>query len=273
MGPAHELRLYGHRGASAILPENTVAAFHKALADGATALELDVQRTADGHFVVIHDDDGWRTARRAENVCEVPLVMVKSWDAGAGFEEPDGSCPHAGRGHRVPTLGEVLEEFPDAPVVVDIKPEDVAIVPALLELIADRGAEDRVTLAADYDRVTLAIRRLGYRGRTALTRREIGTLRFLPLPATNRHIGGQVARVPLRAGPFRLDTDTFLARCRGLGLRADYWVVNEPGTAWHLLARGATGIMTDDPALLLPVFRSFERGGEPTKDHSDECST
>jgi glycerophosphoryl diester phosphodiesterase len=53
----------------------------------------------------------------------------------------------------------------------------------------------------------------------------------------------------------RLDGRWFIHRCRAMGLRVDYWVVNDPDEARELLDRGATGIITDDPARLAGVFR------------------
>jgi glycerophosphoryl diester phosphodiesterase len=55
----------------------------------------------------------------------------------------------------------------------------------------------------------------------------------------------------------RLDRQGFLDRCRALGIRADFWVVNDPDDARRLLAAGATGVMSDDPARLAPVFEEF----------------
>jgi glycerophosphoryl diester phosphodiesterase len=252
----HEIRLYAHRGSSAHLPENCVEAFAQALADGATALELDVHCTRDGELVVIHDPDGARTAGATERVQDLTLAQVKRWDVGNGFVAPDGSRPHAGQGHTVPTLSEVLEAFPEVPMSVDLKPKRPALARGLVELLERHGDSRRVTLASFSDRVVLAIRRLGYTGRTALTRHEIGMLRILPL-LSRRLIAGHAAQVPLRVGPLRLDRRRFMRRCRRLGVRADYWVVNDVALARRLLERGATGIMTDDPALIAPVVREW----------------
>jgi glycerophosphoryl diester phosphodiesterase len=58
--------------------------------------------------------------------------------------------------------------------------------------------------------------------------------------------------IPTSHRGIRLDRRRFVARCRRPGLRVDYWVVNDPGEARRLLGRGATGIVTDDPARLEP---------------------
>ena len=247
----YRLRLYGHRGASAHLPENTLPAFEKALADGANALEIDIHRTSDGHFVVAHDPGGERLAGVNEEICALCLDHVKRWDVSTtDARDLDHHC--------VPTLEEVLEAFPDTPLSIDHKPNDPVSVPALLELIARHGAEDRVTLASFSVDVVNRIRQLGYPGRTALTKSEIAWLRFLPTALARRMVVGNAAQIPTHSGPIRLDTRHFLEKCRALGIRADYWVVNDPDEAKALLDAGATGIITDDPALIAPVFRERE---------------
>ena len=243
MTTAFRLRLYAHRGASARAPENTLAAFEIALADGANALELDVHRTADGHFVVAHDPDGVRMAGCDERIAEVDLAEVRSWSLD---------------GEGVPTLTEFLRAFPETPISIDLKPDEPSAVEPLLEVLSSHNGENRVTIASFHDRLVWQARRLGWRGRTALTRSEVAALRLAPLALAKRLIRGQAAQVPLRSGLIRLDRRGFLDRCRRLGIRADYWVVNDPDEARTLLAAGATGLMSDDPALLAPVFREFE---------------
>jgi glycerophosphoryl diester phosphodiesterase len=244
----NDLRLYAHRGASAHLPENSLQAFEKALIDGANALELDIHRTKDGHFVVAHDPHGQRMAGVAEHICTLCLDDVKKWDIST-------TDARALERHAVPTLEEVLKAFPDVPMSIDHKPGDPAAVPDLLELLARHGAEDRVTLASFSGKVMGRVRSLGYRGRTALTRREIVWLRFLPPALARKHVAGNAAQIPTHSGPIRLDGRRFLQKCRALGIRTDFWVVNDPAQARSLLDVGATGIMTDDPALIAPVFR------------------
>jgi glycerophosphoryl diester phosphodiesterase len=214
-----------------------------AIADGANALELDVHRTVDGHFVVAHDADGARMAGCKDLICEHNLDEIRSWQVG---------------GSSIPTLDEVLETFPTTPLSIDLKPDDPTAVGPFLEQLSAHGAERHVTLASFHDHLIRQIRRMGWQGRTALTRTEVAALRLAPLAVARRIVQGQAAQVPLRSGMIRLDTQGFLDRCRILGVRADYWVVNDPDEARTLLAAGATGVMSDDPALLRAVVREFE---------------
>jgi glycerophosphoryl diester phosphodiesterase len=253
----HELRLYGHRGASARLPENTLPAFSAALEDGANALELDVHRTADGHFVVAHDPDGRRTAGVSEEIRSITLDQVRTWRLSSDSHQSKTGD------FTVPTLEETLESFPNTPMSIDLKPDDVSAVPPLLEVVARHSAADRVTLASFNDRVVRRIRRLGYAGRTSLSKLEVGLLRFLPSAIVRRFISGDSANIPVEHHGIRLDGRRFIAQCRALGLRVDYWVVDDPREAQRLLAAGATGIMSDDPARIAPIFRqkAAERDG------------
>ena len=246
--PSSQLRLYGHRGASAVLPENTLPAFEKALADGANALELDIHRTVDGHFVVAHDPDGRRMAGIEEHIHAIPLDRVKRWLVTSGIAGAQN------KHFTVPTLDEVLEAFPGIPMSIDLKPDDPAAVPPLLDVVARHGAEDRITLASFSTRVVHRIRQLAYPGRTTLSKLEVGLLRFLPAALAKRWISGDAAHIPVRHGAVRLDGHRFIARCRSLGLRVEYWVVDDPQEARRLLDAGATGVMSDDPASLAPVF-------------------
>jgi glycerophosphoryl diester phosphodiesterase len=94
--------IYAHRGWSAEAPENTMAAFRKALdAPYVAGLELDVQLSKDGVPVVIHDFTLHRTTNGRGLVKERTLAELQSLDAGAWFGE-------AFRGERIPTLAEAL---------------------------------------------------------------------------------------------------------------------------------------------------------------------
>jgi len=249
-----KLRLYGHRGASALLPENTLAAFERALADGANALELDVHPTADGHFVVAHDPDGQRMAGVSETIRSLSLDQVKRWNVAVGTGRSDLER------HTVPSLAETLEAFPEVPMSIDLKPDDPNAVSALLEVIAHHSAEDRVTLASFSTRVVRKIRSLGYPGRTSLSKSEVAVLRFVPGILAKRWVAGDAAHIPVVHNGIRLDGRRFIKRCRDLGLRVEYWVVDDPEEARRLLDLGATGIMSDDPAVIAPVFRERNQG-------------
>lgn len=94
--------IIAHRGASGHAPENTIAAFERAVQLGAGFIETDIQLTRDGRFVAIHDDTLERTTNGHGAVHDYTLAELRKLDAGRWFDRPFD-------GLRIPTLEEVLE--------------------------------------------------------------------------------------------------------------------------------------------------------------------
>ena len=152
---------FAHRGASTKAPENTLEAFRLAVEDGAGGLELDVHMTSDGRIAVIHDDSVDRTTGGQGLVRDMTLREVQGLDGGYRFT-PDGgdTYPYRGRGVRVPELGEILREFPDHRVNIDIKEARPGVEAAVLETIAGAGAGDRVLVVSEIPSVLERFREL-----------------------------------------------------------------------------------------------------------------
>jgi glycerophosphoryl diester phosphodiesterase len=250
----HPRRLYAHRGASAERPENTLPAFERAVEVGIDALEMDVHVTRDNQLIVAHDDTAARTCGAQLAWGDLDLAEVHRLDAGWGFVAPDGTRPFAGKAVRVPTFEQVLDAFPAMRINVDLKGDRATAL--MLDLIRGRRAEDRITLASFQLATLVEIRRRGYGGETALSQAEVAALLALPamlwrqLPFT-----GTAAQVPVHAGRIRFDRATFIAKCHSIGLRVDFWTVDDPGEAARLLALGADGIMTNHPHAVQPIVR------------------
>src|SRR5262249_23806418 len=95
------VQVTAHRGHSRAAPENTLSAIRKAIASGADYAEVDVQQTADGVVVLLHDSDLKRWAGDPRRVGELPFDEVRKLDVGNWFGP-------AFVGERVPTLAEVI---------------------------------------------------------------------------------------------------------------------------------------------------------------------
>ncbi|MEA2071024.1 MAG: glycerophosphodiester phosphodiesterase family protein, partial [Asgard group archaeon] len=89
--------ILGHRGASAVEPENTMRAFHKAVEDGADGIELDIHKTKDEKIVVIHDATIDRTSNGFGKVAEMTYADLQKFDFG--------------NGEKIPLLEDVLKKF------------------------------------------------------------------------------------------------------------------------------------------------------------------
>jgi len=106
--------IIAHRGASAWAPENTLAAFRRAIADGADGIEFDVRLSRDGHAVAIHDSSLERTSGLPLKVSNLTAEELSKVDVGSWFNErfPDRADP-AYDNETVPTLEQVLDLLKD----------------------------------------------------------------------------------------------------------------------------------------------------------------
>jgi glycerophosphoryl diester phosphodiesterase len=102
--PPPPVAIVAHRGASGHAPEHTFAAYDRAVAMGADYLEQDLQQTADGELVVLHDDTLDRTTDGSGRVDAHTLEEIRALDAGAWFGPGFA-------GQRVPTLDAVLARY------------------------------------------------------------------------------------------------------------------------------------------------------------------
>lgn len=131
-----------HRGASSYAPENTLAAFDLALEMGARHIELDVDFTADGHIVVIHDDTVERTTDGSGPVTALTLSALRELDAGAKF-----AAKFAGA--RIPTFDEVLGRYKGrAHIHTEIKGRSPRLAAATADLIRRHGMAQEVTMTS-----------------------------------------------------------------------------------------------------------------------------
>ena len=137
-----------HRGSSAIAPENTLAAFRRAVSDGADAVELDVHLSKEGEPVVIHDARLSRTTDGRGWVSRTSLRELKRLDAGGWFHRRFA-------GERVPTLSEVFEELSGRlGVNIEIKGGraqlERLIVERCMRVVRRQGASTYVMISSFY---------------------------------------------------------------------------------------------------------------------------
>jgi len=251
--------LVAHRGGAALAPENTLAAFDRAVALGASCLELDVRLTRDGTVVVFHDQDTARVCGQPGAVERRTLAELSRLDAGHGFT-PDGgrSFPFRGDGVRVPTLAELLERHPGARLNIEAKSEDPALAEALVAAIRRAGAAHRVCLGSELDPQGARLRALlpeacHFLSRGAATREVLAAV--VGLGGLLAGSGCECAEIPLRAGPWRLPRPAVVRRLQARGLAVLVWTVDDEDEMRRLLAAGVDGIMTDRPDLLSRVLR------------------
>jgi len=229
-----------HRGASGTCPENTLAAFRRAVELGADMIELDVQLARDGAVVVIHDWTVDRTTDGTGAVGDRTLAELRALDAGRWFAP-------AFAGERVPTLEEVLRAVP-VPINVELKPRgEDGLESRALAVVRGAHALDRVVFSS-FDRGILE-RLHGLAPDAALA------LLWECDPISDAL--AWAGRVGARALHLRKDaaSSESLTEAASARLPVRVWTVNERSEFDRLGGLGVDAVFTDFPERFLQLAR------------------
>ncbi|HEU4382806.1 MAG TPA: glycerophosphodiester phosphodiesterase [Anaeromyxobacteraceae bacterium] len=247
MPPSTRLRLptapgrplvLGHRGASADAPENTLAAFRLALAQGADGVELDAWRCASGEVVVFHDADARRLCGSPLRVTRASLAELEALDVGAWKGERF-------RGERIPRLEEALEALGAAVVNVELKsagaPGDPRLAAAVARILRSRRAVERA-LVSSFDWTLLAAFRL--------VAPEVATGLLFEAASARRLLVGPAAAL-LRPQAYHpelaLVTEERARRWAARGRPLVVWTVDAPAEVERLCSLAAAAVISNHP--------------------------
>ncbi|MBB6077042.1 glycerophosphodiester phosphodiesterase [Streptomyces paradoxus] len=264
----HVIQVVAHRGASEDAPEHTLAAYTKAIEDGADALECDVRLTADGHLVCVHDrrinrTSNGRGAVSALELADLAALDFGSWKTGEAWrgrdEEPD------------------WEHRPE-----DREATSVLTLERLLELVADAGRRVELAIETKHptrwagqveDRLLVLLKRFGLDAPASAEESQVRVMSFsarslhrvhaasptLPTVYLTQFLSPRLrdGRLPpgVRiAGPsIRIvrNHPTYIERLKQSGHRVHVWTVNEPADVDHCVALGVDAIITNRPRAVL----------------------
>lgn len=239
--------IIGHRGAAGSCPENTLASFREALKD-AQGLELDVGMTKDGVIVVIHDETLERTTDGTGRVQDKNLEELMQLDASFAFKK---TAPHLLKEEQmpIPTLEQVLETFPQTPLLIEVKGRGADVAQNLSRTIALHGAEERVLIAGKDDQTIQQIRNYLPGIQTGAALKEgilfyilahLGLAVWFTWSFDGFFIPPRYYGLPLLTPPFRL-------AAKGMGLPIHLWTINGKEEINKYLSRGIQGIISDYP--------------------------
>lgn len=242
--PASDVLVIGHRGAGAnadgeALPENTIESAGQAFAEGAEMVEIDVQTTADGAVVLMHDDTVDRTTDGTGCVGALTLADIRALDAG---------------GVRVPTLAEFLAAI-DGGVNIEIKLHETdtcpaqdldALVDAVLAEVRAASAQDRVLVSS----FALEVLR---RVRASEPSIEIGNLSTNPddIDVASAEGFEAIHLIGLLANARNV------RRAHEAGLRVNAWTLNGASLIAGALDAGVDGVITDTAAEAIGTRTTF----------------
>jgi len=239
-----------HRGGARLRPENTMLAFEHAVALGVDAIECDVHLSKDGQLVVIHDATVDRTTNATGPVAGFTADALAGLDAAWGFTDLEGRQRFRGEGVGVPRLEEVLRRFPATPFVIEVKGDDPAVVPTVIDVLRQNDREGSVIVGGFSRRVLQAVRVQAVDVVTSASRSEVRAALYRAwfwLPPTPT--GCQLFQIPYRFRGRQVLTRRLTRAIRRASLPVHAWIVDEPADIRQLLAWGVTGIITDRPDL------------------------
>ena len=251
-------RVFGHRGAAGVAPENTLPSFALAAALGAEYLELDVHATADGEIAVLHDALLDRTTAGSGPVSAHTWEQVATLDAGYHFTHDGHSFPYRGQGVRVPTLAAVLREFPAHRLNIEIKSGGTPAVDAVHDILRRADSLDRVLLAAEHDDLMSTIRAtVGPRVASGMCVGDV--VDFVGRLQRDDWSGyappGQALQIPPAHEGVALVSEASVAAAHRVGIEVHVWTINDAAEVERLLDLGVDGVMSDLPGLVAAAVR------------------
>lgn len=253
--PSNPLIL-GHRGASAVAPENTLAAFSRATRDGADGIEFDVRLSRDRVPVVIHDTTLKRTGSVDRLVSELTAAELQAADVGSWFDARRQISADSFAGEKLPTLGQVFDLFSNSYglLYIEMKSdagEGARLAAAVVKLTRESPMADRVVVESFDLSAIAAVKKIDPGIRTAALfepklSRPLSTVRRFKM--VDMAIAVDADEIALH---YTLAGSRVVEKAKEAGLEVVVWTVDDPVWIERARALGVKALIANDPANML----------------------
>lgn len=236
-------QVWAHRGASGEAPENSLAAFARAIEIGADGIELDVQRTADGILVVTHDETTGRLAGQPGQIAQRTLSQLRQLNFAAPWPDQPAVI--------LPTLDEVLDLCRNTRLRINIELKNSEVPyrgmeKQVVDCVLASGLQDQVIYSSFNP---MSLWRLRWIAPDAQKGYLYSNIRPRPWLATD--LTGATA---LHPSVPNLDVPSLVEKAHNRGLAVHIWTVDEP-RQWELCRQLAVdAIITNQPREALAYF-------------------
>ncbi|HOO55984.1 MAG TPA: glycerophosphodiester phosphodiesterase family protein [bacterium] len=238
----YKTRIIAHRGASAYAPENTMAAFKAALDLKAEMFELDIHKTLDGKFVVIHDDTTERTTGFIGAVAFMNYSTIKNLDAGSLFNEKF-------KGEPVPLLKDVLK-WAKGKIQVNIEIKSAGCEKAVVAYINKIDMKNDIIVTSFHHEYLKTIKEMDPDIRTGALVKDITSPSQLDEIIEACH--------PDAVNPrYILVNKKIVKEAHKRGLAVNPYTVNDAISMKKLISAGVDGIITNYPDVLRTVLENM----------------
>ena len=240
-----------------IAPGDTLLFFEKAADLGVDVLEMNVQLTADGNIILMHDDTVDGTTNGSGKVSEMTLDEIKELEVGFNWSQDDGETyPYRGAGLRVPTIDEVFQAFPDYPMNIEIKAESTQAGEQLCAKIQEYNMTDKVLVASSRDEALVAFRNACPDVATSANRGEVTQFVLLSyaLWANPAQPAYQALQVPEKSSGILIMRPGFVNAAHRRNVQVHVWTIDDPQEMQRYLDMGVDAILTNKPAVLMEML-------------------
>ena len=229
-----EFQGFVHRGDTSIFLENTIEAFQSAVSLGYLYLETDLRETSDGKIITFHDPNLKRITGANITISETKFSDIRM-----------RRLPSR---ETIPTIDELLEEFPDSFFNMDLKVNQIE--EKVLKKINSHNALERVCLGSFNSKVIKKINSLEPKILTSMGISQVIMYKFFQKKNISKLI-----QIPTRWNGIKVITKKFIDRLHNDGLKVHVWTVNKETEMQSLIDLGVDGIMTDNASGLIKVMK------------------
>lgn len=233
----NSIDVIGHRGAGGVAPENTRSAIEQAISAGAQWVEIDVQETADGEVVVIHDSDLMKIAGVDLKVWDATVDEITAVDVGSSFDPQFHD-------ERVPTLREILNLCKGRiGIIIELKSygHGHMLEQRVVDLVEASGSVDEVQCMSLKPSVVAQLKKLRPDWRVGLLLSlAVGDVRSI--------------EADFLAVNARFATSRMVQKAHEAHKMLYAWTLNDPVSISRMVGRGVDGVITDYPDLAKNVL-------------------
>ncbi|OFX49305.1 MAG: hypothetical protein A2W95_16450 [Bacteroidetes bacterium GWA2_40_14] len=237
-------KVIAHRGGSSMAPENTLAAFNKAIEIKADYYELDVQISSDDSLMIMHDATVDRTTDGTGSLAAMTFAQLRQLDAGSWFSAEF-------TGEKVPTLYEslALANTGDGTIgiVIELKSSESVLASRVVEVVQNMGLQNRVIVASFSLSQITQVKTLDA---------SIPVMFFATISNSNIDQVAAINGEWVGSGGNYLQTIIDYAHSKGIKYNA--WTINSASQMVPLIAQGVDGITTDYPATMISIMDDTE---------------
>tara|TARA_Y100001960_G_scaffold324484_1_gene404963 strand:- start:100 stop:987 length:888 start_codon:yes stop_codon:yes gene_type:complete len=242
--------IIAHQGASLDLPPNTIEAFQLALDHGADIIELDIWRSMDGVWVVIHDRNLLRITGVNKDITQMSFDEIQSLDAAYNFSDSSGNYLYRDKGYKIPSLEEVLKNFKNEKINIEIKDNRKLGLSDLVELIKKYQMQQKTLFVSFYYSVIKEFRKVSKNEiATAASKSDImrmiyfGKLPWYKIPFN----AFQMPFYSKKVERYGLKNPKWIENMRSRGLEVHYWTIDDYKDIKKTFSIGASGVITNRP--------------------------